>query len=542
MRATRRRRRNPEPAPFDWKRATPDELIDAAETGVLTTDDVEAFRQEMLAVRDDCYKEVSERWRTSVERLLALPEASSKSTLRAALEAVEDAGRPSANTQCLVVRGVSLDLAHAIVKSNTLLNQLDDIVAGISGHTDALYDTLSRVASSEYVRAIEAARAEFDALFWNNRLARSVAQVLDLRLDEEDLSTLNRELYNSRSDLFRISFFNTVSELPSPGTIEDGWWVLWSTPLTAIDAVVDPVQINEYGIAPDWYMSIVSEIEDRPPKSVDLIVQRASAGTTPEPTSDWSWSASFAHDDPLHKPFTVHVVLPKWLVMSTHLDNLRDLVGELFAERPEERYDTAQERVTDTSAFKRWFGESTVVDKLGRPMIVFHGTNKGGFTKFSKERIDPHHIGFFFTDSRRMALTYTHADPGEDPTPDHTVEVAAMHFKGVYEVYLSIQNPLVVDADGAKWNAIEFDVQREGERRKERVNTDKLSYIAKEAGYDGVIIKRVRDSGGMKDYEAPGTVYIAFYPSQIKSAHKNVGTFDPANEDIRRNPRRRRRT
>jgi hypothetical protein len=72
------------------------------------------------------------------------------------------------------------------------------------------------------------------------------------------------------------------------------------------------------------------------------------------------------------------------------------------------------------------------------------------------------------------------------------------------------------------------------------IKTDVVSYAAKQEGYDGAIIKNVYDSGGNKYGSFTSTVYIAFEPTQIKSAHMNVGDFDPKKADIRRNPRRRR--
>ena len=33
--------------------------------------------------------------------------------------------------------------------------------------------------------------------------------------------------------------------------------------------------------------------------------------------------------------------------------------------------------------FRKWFGDSKVVDKDGKPMICYHGTPKGGFTEFN---------------------------------------------------------------------------------------------------------------------------------------------------------------
>ena len=61
---------------------------------------------------------------------------------------------------------------------------------------------------------------------------------------------------------------------------------------------------------------------------------------------------------------------------------------------------------TDTPAFRRWFGDSKVVDAKGRPLVVYHGTGDGGFVAFEHSKIDKHHSGFFFTSSKEVAESY----------------------------------------------------------------------------------------------------------------------------------------
>ena len=55
-----------------------------------------------------------------------------------------------------------------------------------------------------------------------------------------------------------------------------------------------------------------------------------------------------------------------------------------------------------------------------------------------------------------------------------------------------------------------------------------LTDLLKNQGYDGVIIKKDTGSFGRTT-----ETFIVFEPTQIKSATDNVGTFDPANPDIR---------
>jgi hypothetical protein len=58
-------------------------------------------------------------------------------------------------------------------------------------------------------------------------------------------------------------------------------------------------------------------------------------------------------------------------------------------------------------------------------------------------------------------------------------------------------------------------------------------------GCDGAIIRNVYDPGGKGHGSESGDVYCVFKPEQIKSAYGNRGTFDPTDDDIRKNGRRR---
>lgn len=88
-----------------------------------------------------------------------------------------------------------------------------------------------------------------------------------------------------------------------------------------------------------------------------------------------------------------------------------------------------------------------------------------------------------------------------------------------YELYANIVNPLVVDAKGKPYYKIDF----EGKI----TNTETISVIAKERGYDGVIVKNVLETS----YENQLTDdYIVFNSNQIKDVKNTTPT---ENKDIR---------
>ena len=174
----------------------------------------------------------------------------------------------------------------------------------------------------------------------------------------------------------------------------------------------------------------------------------------------------------------------------------------------------------DTEAFRRWFRDSKVVDADGKPMVVYHGSPDTRFVKAGGDGVFRTHRerngmseprrAFFFAADERAAKTY--ADPHRAWDYQNAEE-------GVIPAYLSLQNPLVINAEGKHWRG-----------------TDAMIEKAMSAGHDGAIIRNVRDdyASQPKERSAPTTtVYVAFRPEQIKSAVGNVGTFDPKNPDIR---------
>lgn len=162
---------------------------------------------------------------------------------------------------------------------------------------------------------------------------------------------------------------------------------------------------------------------------------------------------------------------------------------------------------TDTPAFKAWFGDSKVVDADGKPLVVYHGSTRGGITNSTSQFS-------FFTSSRDVARTYSEDDysgaKGESPV--------------VQDVLLRINNPLEVDANGEEWMRVEFNGKR--------YTTDELAREAKRMGHDGLIVRNVIDN--VSDEELPpADIFVTLGGrSQIKSATGNRGTFDPNDPNI----------
>lgn len=206
-------------------------------------------------------------------------------------------------------------------------------------------------------------------------------------------------------------------------------------------------------------------------------------------------------------------------------------------------------------AFSRWFKDSKVVDELGRPLIVYHGSRNPWLTSF-----DPHFEGtgtagcgkrygaFWFVSLKKNAVFFTdkrqkkradkecsriYGDPGKYyvdivdrncesifqagpySTQDDAYRAieaeAALYNKYlrkdtfIISAFLSLQNPLILEGV----------IPRGAEFERARLH-----------GHDGIIARGVVDGDGY------GDVYVAFSPFQIKSAARNFGTYDPMSDNI----------
>ena len=164
--------------------------------------------------------------------------------------------------------------------------------------------------------------------------------------------------------------------------------------------------------------------------------------------------------------------------------------------------------------FKRWFGNSKVVDNSGDPLIVYHGS-KVDFDKFDNGKIGSNTDngifgkGFYFTTNINTAKSYG----------------------GVVKTYyLSIKNPLILDstqtiAGLSDYLGVDDSILhvRNSVVRPFNSFINTFSGEVKYKGHDGVIVKR--DNTNHLEI-------VAFYPNQIKSATDNNGEFSTSSDNI----------
>src|SRR5690606_17683651 len=97
---------------------------------------------------------------------------------------------------------------------------------------------------------------------------------------------------------------------------------------------------------------------------------------------------------------------------------------------------------TETPAFKKWFGDSKVVDANGEPIVVYHGApdarfaSADGIFKSPKQRygMGDNSAAFWFAKERSTAATYA-----DDRRAFDYQNADA----GIIPAYLSLKNPLI---------------------------------------------------------------------------------------------------
>ena len=179
-------------------------------------------------------------------------------------------------------------------------------------------------------------------------------------------------------------------------------------------------------------------------------------------------------------------------------------------------YEDFSQPVIETPEFKKWFGDSKVVDESGEPLVVYHGSlAEESISVFDIEN-SKYKTGFFATSDNVTAQSFASRYPPN---------------KGkVYSLYLKIEKPFVVDAAGNDYFTIPTPPEMSRYVAIDSVDTDLIaSFVYKnQSKYDGAIIKNVMEgvAGNNSD------VYIAFNPEQIKSATDNSGRFNSSDSSI----------
>jgi hypothetical protein len=229
------------------------------------------------------------------------------------------------------------------------------------------------------------------------------------------------------------------------------------------------------------------------------------------------------------------------------------------------RYAVGQQ--TETPAFKKWFGDSKVVDPDGKPLVMYHGTDNE-FSVFTPGRVSQRSVmlssfdvttsGFFFSPSEEDARSYGEkiipaylsvkrplTDPNEFDVSSRSTDDVKEAAKKAWSDVEYILEPMIYEDGGKRWidtggGVSNTEVKEDGAWVSQIFADGMIDWHVldnpqvvermKELGYDGVKVYEENDSSGES--------WFVVDPAQIKSATENQGTFDPSNPDIRFSPSR----
>lgn len=153
--------------------------------------------------------------------------------------------------------------------------------------------------------------------------------------------------------------------------------------------------------------------------------------------------------------------------------------------------------------FWRWFGDSKVVDKDGKPLVVYHGT-ESDFDSFDQNKVKTTKLGsgFYFAKDPETANLY-----------------AGFSGSNVVPVYLRMERPLIASSVEEARQILEDNGQYMNIDEFSGTHAADMADVLAKAGFDGIM------------YDG---VMVVQNPTQIKSAVGNQGTFNGSDPNILR--------
>ena len=196
-----------------------------------------------------------------------------------------------------------------------------------------------------------------------------------------------------------------------------------------------------------------------------------------------------------------------------------------------------------TKGFKKWFGNSKVVNADGTPKVMYHGTPNGNFDTFKKG-------ANYFTENEQYADRY------QNPSASSISTGKVVDNPTTHAVYIKMEKPF--DTRDSKAREIFEDeflnqdggYDEEGEETEHSwvsngtelnentglpdwTDAEDLYHFIKDKGYDydGIIVDEGGDGGYGSTVVNRGVAYVTFEPNQVKNV-KNSGEFDINNPNM----------
>jgi hypothetical protein len=181
-----------------------------------------------------------------------------------------------------------------------------------------------------------------------------------------------------------------------------------------------------------------------------------------------------------------------------------------------------QEKGTDSKYFKKWFGDSKVVDENGQPLVVYHGSSSHDITTFDSDKTLYGEIskGFNFFTNKKSAY--------QNSADDYANFAGTNGYRRsgkVYETYLKIQKPLHIKYTSNAMSLYKGDKQYSTPVEYYDTNYKEIKEKYNNGDYDGIIIENTDKNND------DSIIYLVPNSEQIKSVD-NQGTFDESNPNI----------
>jgi hypothetical protein len=173
-------------------------------------------------------------------------------------------------------------------------------------------------------------------------------------------------------------------------------------------------------------------------------------------------------------------------------------------------------RTPETSAFKKWFGDSKIVDKDGKPLVLYRGIQGDAEGALNAEPRGKYNV--FASDSPDVAASYG--------MPDETFGTPGSILPIYVKADKLIEFPVTVDRYGSRsFDKIEFD-------RRARLLAPGEVLVARQVVDIGPMSREAYAVDKEKKYSYYSDVYALGRGTSVKSAVGNRGTFDPTSQDI----------
>lgn len=227
---------------------------------------------------------------------------------------------------------------------------------------------------------------------------------------------------------------------------------------------------------------------------------------------------------------------PSIITVRDMLENVKQADNpDVYVKEPKDQIQTKE--------FKKWFGNSKVVNADGTPKVMYHGTPNGNFDTFKKG-------ANYFTENEQYADRY------QNPSASSISTGKVVDNPTTHAVYIKMEKPF--DTRDSKAREIFEDeflnqdggYDEEGEETEHSwvsngtelnentglpdwTDAEDLYHFIKDKGYDydGIIVDEGADGGYGSAVVNRGVAYLTFEPNQVKNI-KNSGEFDINNPNM----------